>query len=398
LQLLLTYDFPPMGGGIARWMGELAKRYPAGSLIVSTGQYEGEREADQLLPNRVDRLPIAAARLRTVQGTIRWARRVAALAAGWGAEFSWCGNIKPAAYPARWALVRMGVPYGILVHGGDLLILQRQIRRSRLKRRAARALLQSASVLVSNSRWTGALCGTVLEELGINALTPRLEIVPLGADPAVFRPGLNQSDVRNRYRLDPRRWLLSVARLTRHKGIDTGIKVLGRLARHYPDLGYIVVGTGEELASLQKLAHTLGIADRVQFLTGVPDADLPALYNCAEVYLGLSRRLDQRVEGFGISLVEAASCGIPVVAGRTGGVPEAVHDGETGVLVDAELPEQVEGVLQRLLDDSALRSRLGEGGRRAVESFYNWDRVTGDLSRIGSQYGRPPRVPGRSGR
>jgi phosphatidyl-myo-inositol dimannoside synthase len=153
-----------------------------------------------------------------------------------------------------------------------------------------------------------------------------------------------------------------------------------------------VVGSGEELASLQKLALTLGIADRVQFLTGVPDADLPALYNCAEVYLGLSRLLDQRVEGFGISLVEAASCGIPVLAGRSGGIPEAVHDGETGLLVDPELTQQVEGALQRLLDDPAMRARLGGAGRREVERFYNWDRVAGDLARLGAHYGRAPRV------
>jgi phosphatidylinositol alpha-1,6-mannosyltransferase len=397
LQLLLTYDFPPMGGGIARWMGEVAKRYPLGSLIVSTGRYEGDSATDQLFPNRVDRLPIPAARLRTLQGTVRWSRRAAALGQQSGAEFTWCGNIKPAAYPARWTKARVGVPYGILVHGGDLLILQRQIHRSRLKRRAARALLGSASVLVSNSRWTGTLSQIVLKELGLDAPAPRLEVVPLGADPAVFRPGLDQDGVRRRYGLGQRRWLLSVARLTRHKGIDTGIRVLGRLARVYPDLGYIVVGTGEELASLEKLALGLGIADRVKFLTGVPDADLPPLYNCAEVYLGLSRLLDQRVEGFGISLVEAASCGIPVIAGRSGGIPEAVHDGETGVLVDGEQPEQVEGVLKRLLDDSALRSRLGGAGRRAVERYYNWDRVSRDLIRIGCHYGRAPSARSRSG-
>jgi phosphatidyl-myo-inositol dimannoside synthase len=247
---------------------------------------------------------------------------------------------------------------------------------------------------VSNSQWTGAVCASVLEELGLKGSMP-LEVVPLGADPAVFRPALDQAEVRRRYGLGSRRWLLSVARLTRHKGIDTGIKVLARLAGRYPELGYIVVGTGEDLGGLQKLALTLGIADRVQFLTGVPDSDLPALYNCAEVYLGLSRLLDQRVEGFGISLLEAASCGIPVVAGRTGGIPEAVQDGKTGMLVDAELAEQVEGVVQQLLDDPAMSSRLGAAGRQEVKRFYNWDRVTGDLARIGSQYGRAPTVSQR---
>ena len=71
-------------------------------------------------------------------------------------------------------------------------------------------------------------------------------------------------------------------------------------------------------------ARQLGVADRVRFLTGVPDRDLPALYNLAEIYLGVSRLMEQRVEGFGISLAEASACGIPVIAGRSGGIPAAV--------------------------------------------------------------------------
>ena len=89
------------------------------------------------------------------------------------------------------------------------------------------------------------------------------------------------------------------------------------------------------------------MADRVRFLTDVPDRDLPALYNTAEIYLGVSRLMEQRVEGFGISLAEASACGVPVVAGRSGGIPEAVRDGETGLLVDAERPEAVAEALGR---------------------------------------------------
>ena len=97
--------------------------------------------------------------------------------------------------------------------------------------------------------------------------------------------------------------------------------------------------------------------------------------------------MEQRVEGFGISLVEASACGLPVVAGRSGGIPEAVRDQETGLLVDAERPEPVRDALARLLRDPALRARLGSAGRRAVEEFYNWDRVTAELRRIGHEVG-----------
>jgi phosphatidylinositol alpha-1,6-mannosyltransferase len=377
-----------MGGGIARWMGELARRFPPGSLVVSTGRYGAAATVDQQFPNLVDRVPISAHRLRTVQGTVVWSRRAVALAGALGAEFVWCGNLKPAAYPARWVKQRLGTPYGILLHGGDLLILRQQTERSGLKRRTAKALLEAATILVTNSQWTAELCRTVLQELGLADAQDRLHTVPLGTDPMVFRPGLLQTDVRSRYDLHGRRWLLSVARLTYHKGIDTGLAALAGLTAEYPDLGYIVVGSGDELETLQKLAGDLAITDRVRFLTGVPDSDLPGLYNCAAVYLGLSRLMNARVEGFGISLVEAAACGIPVLATRSGGIPEAVQEGESGLLVDSDSPDQVCASLRTLLSDHALAQRLGAAGRRAVERYYNWDRVTEDIAQLGRKYGR----------
>lgn len=385
-QLLLTYDFPPIGGGIARWMAELAKRYPPGSLVVSTGQHPGALDVDATFPNRVDRLPVPARRLRTLQGLLLWSRRAAMLTRQCGAEFIWCGNMKPAAYPAKWTMERLGTPFGVLLHGGDLLILQHQIHQSLLKRRTARALLSSAAVLVANSQWTRERCLTLLNELEIEPADRQVQVVPLGADHVFFRPGMDTAAARERYGLGKGRWLLSVARLTRHKGIDTALRALSQLRSRYPDLRYAVVGSGEELGSLEEEARQLGVADRVQFLTDVPDRDLPAIYNCAEVYLGVSRLMEQRVEGFGISIAEASACGIPVVAGRSGGIPEAVRDGETGLLVDAERADAVSDALRHLLDDATLRARLGRAGRRAVETYYNWDRVAGDLARIGQEF------------
>ena len=385
--LLLTYDFPPMGGGIARWMGELAKRYPAGSLVVSTGEQPNSAVIDSVFPNRIDRLPVSSRRLRTIQGLTLWSRRVAGLARSVGAEYIWCGNVKPAAYPARWVAARLGIPYGIMVVGSDLLILQHQIKRSLLKRRAARALLGSASVLVAISRWTADLCRTLLQQLQIEMAPDLIRTIPLGTDPVFFRPGLDTREVRARYGLGQRRWLLSVARLVPYKGVDTGLRVLAELRQDHPDLGYAVVGSGEQLPELNAMARALGLEDRVRFLTDVSDRDLPALYNCAEIYLGLSRSTELDVEGFGLSLVEASACGVPVVAARSGGIPDAVREGETGLLVDAERPELVAEAVRLLLRDSEMTRRLGVGGRKAVESFYNWDRVTSEVIRIGSELG-----------
>jgi phosphatidylinositol alpha-1,6-mannosyltransferase len=384
-QLLLTYDFPPIGGGIARMTGELAKRYPPGTLVVSTGQHPGSVEVDSSFSNVVDRIAIPSRRLRTVQGLLVWSHRASALARSLRPEFVWCGNFKPAGYPARWVHKRVGTPYGIVFYGTDLLLLQRQIQRSAAKRISARELMGSAAGLVAISEWTRSLCLSVLGQLGFRAGEQDVRTLSLGTDPEYFRPGVDSAALRRRYGLDGRRWLITVARLTRHKGVDMALQVLARLREHYPDLAYAVVGSGGELPVLERLAQSLGVADRVRFLTGVPDSDLPGLYNCAEIYLGLSRQTEGNAEGFGISLVEAGACGLPVIGGRSGGIPDAVREGETGILVDSERPAEIASALRELLDNRAMAQRLGTNGRRAVETYYNWKRVADDLGRMGHE-------------
>src|SRR5690606_23069504 len=110
--------------------------------------------ADATLPVPVDRVAVPSGRLRTLPGLWRWSRRVVELADRHGIRFTWCGNLRPAAYPARWLRARRGVPYGVMVYGGDLLTLREQVARSPRKRKVARALLGDAEVVVAISRWS----------------------------------------------------------------------------------------------------------------------------------------------------------------------------------------------------------------------------------------------------
>ena len=383
--LLLTYDFPPMGGGIARWMAEIALRYPAGELIVSTGSMEGSEAADRRYPNRVDRLAIPARRLKNLQGLVQWSRRVTTLVAEHQAGFIWCGNLRPAAYPAKWAHQRSGIPYGIIVYGGDLLALRINYRQSRIKRVAAQALLGTADVLVACSRWTHDLACEVLRELGLAERTGRVRVVPLGTDPEVFRPGLDPAPLIAGHALPAGRWLLTVARLVPHKGMDTTIRALALLTPRYPDLRYAIVGQGPERAALGELARSEAVADRVHFLSDLGDDALPLAYALASVYVGASRQTAKDVEGFGIALLEAQAAGIPVVAGQSGGIPDAVQDGVTGLLTDPEDPAGVAAAVAGLLDDPARARRFGAAGRGAVERFFNWSRVVDELRALSAE-------------
>jgi len=282
------------------------------------------------------------------------------------------------------------VPYSLFLYGADLLSEQHKIRHSAIKRRMARAIFGGAATLIAISNWTRDLALGVLGELGLDGHGQRLRVVHPGTDPMHFRPGVDPRAVRERFGLPDggTRWLVTVARLQRHKGMDTVIQALPAILARAPDVRYAVAGAGPDRERLEKLTHKLGLADRVRFLGGVTDEDLPALYNLASVYVGASRRSERLgVEGFGIALVEASACGLPVVAGNSGGIPDAVRDGETGFLVPPEDPAAFAEAISRVLADAALAQRMGDSGRRAVETHFNWDRAVRDLRAIEAEVG-----------
>lgn len=387
--LLLALNFPPFGGGIARMMGEVALRYPEHGLLVSTGTWPGSEASDAHFRQTIDRVGVGAKRLRTLNGLIRWTRRAAALARQTDPAFAWCDEVKPAGYAATWLHARRAIPFGVLAHGADLLLLRAKVRRSRFKQWTARRIFAGCAVVVANSRWTADLARAVLESLGCHALAADVRVVHLGTTPSHFRPGIDAGEVRRRHGLDGGPWLLTVARLDFHKGIDTVIRALPAIRAAVPGARYAVAGVGSRRDALQALVTELGLGDAVRLLGLVPDQDLPALYNAADLFVLASRRHDLLVEGFGISCVEASACGLAVIGSRSGGIPEAVREGETGLLVDPDDPAAVAAAAVRVLEDDALRRRLGAAGRAAVEGYFNWDRVTADLLRIDREFRRP---------
>lgn len=384
---LLTDEFPPLQTGISRMMGEVARRYPRGELLVSTGQHRDAQDSDlRFAGTVVDRVPVKSSSLRNLAGLLFWSRRVAGLARQHKPRFAWCDSIRPCTYPAKWMHERVGTKYGVFVHGGDLLKELHAIHHSKRARQTAKALLGSAVAVVANSQWTREQAQKVLRELGLDPLAEHVRLIPLGTDPEQFHPGVDTRAVRTRYRLNGNPWILTVARLEPYKGVDTALKAVAQCRREGLEVGYLIVGSGKKRSLFVKLAKELGIADAVRFVGNVPDAELPAVFNAATAYVGVSRRDDgSRVEGFGIALAEASACGLPVIAGQSGGLAEAVQDGETGLVVNSGDTEAVAAAIKRLLGDQLLARRLGQGGRKAIETYYNWDRVIRDLRDVESQ-------------
>jgi phosphatidylinositol alpha-1,6-mannosyltransferase len=370
--LLVTQNFHPEGGGMARRYTELVRAY-GDPMDVSTLAHDGLHATTSFFGNAVHRQPFALDTSKRATSQARWARWLVSNSGS--VDVLHCGEIRPVGYAVGWAHIRTRIPYVLYVNGGDLLREKEKTSRSIVKRISGRYLLQNASGVVANSAWTASLARDLMGALSIES-PPPVAAIDLGTDPKQFHPSHDKGRLRSRWGVAQAPLMITVARLVPHKGQDMGIEALARLRGEFPDLRYVLVGTGHDESRLRALAAERGVSDRVIFAGALSDDELSEAYATSTVYVGFSR-LDQgiNVEGFGIAFVEASASGVPVVAGDSGGVRSAVRDGETGWVV---APTDISAMVERIapfLRSREMRDKFGQAGRRAVESHYNWDRV-----------------------
>jgi phosphatidylinositol alpha-1,6-mannosyltransferase len=207
--------------------------------------------------------------------------------------------------------------------------------------------------------------------------------VPPGVDPVRFHPEDAEARraTRLRFGLDPEAPLVfGCSRLVRRKGFDVLLDAVAGL----DGVQVAIAGSGRDSGRLARRAARIG--DRARLLGRVSDDDLPALYASADVFAMLchDRWGGMEAEGFGIVFLEAAACGVPAVAGRSGGAHEAVLDGDTGLVVEPRDVAAVRAAIQRLLGDDELRARLGAAARQRAESTFSFDVLAARLSPLAS--------------
>ena len=226
-----------------------------------------------------------------------------------------------------------------------------------------------AALAFANSRNTAGM----LRSMGVPS--DRIVVVYPGVDATRFSPDVDGASIRRQFVGDGGTLLVSVGRLQRRKGHDLAIQALAALGPAAIPVHYAIVGDGDERQRLEQLARDAGVADRVHFVGEARAADLPAYFAAADIFLTPNRVDNGDIEGFGIVFLEAASSGKPVIAGNSGGVPEAVEDGVTGVLVSGTDIGELATTIRRLIDDQPLRARLGAAGRQRVLKGFTWQRA-----------------------
>jgi phosphatidylinositol alpha-1,6-mannosyltransferase len=358
--LLVTNDFPPRTGGIQRYLLELATRLPDGELVAYAPEWPGCAAFDAGLPFPVYRHPTS---LMVPEPTV--VARAVRLARAHAVATVWFGAAAPLALLGprlrRTTDVRrvLASSHGHEV-GWSMLPGARQ---------ALRRIGQDADVVTTVSRYTR---GRVAAAFGPTAA---LEPLPPGIDADRFRPDAGaRAAVRRLHGLGDAPVVTCVSRLVARKGQDMLIRALAWVRARVPGTRLLLVGGGPDAARLRALAAACDVAAAVVFAGPVTDTDLPAYQAAGDVFALPCRTrgggLD--VEGLGIALLEAAASGLPVVAGRSGGAPETVQEGQTGHVVDGrDLPALVDALVG-LLGDRAGAAAMGAAGRVWMQAAWGW--------------------------
>ena len=364
--LVVTADFPPTVGGMQVYSWELARAWAAraSALTLIAPAHLRSDEVDHAAPFPVRRVRypgdsfVFSATL-AIRRALTEQRPDAVFATSWA-----CAS---GALQAR-ALSGSRIPVFTAAHGREL-ILRPLARMPPLQRGydlLRRAALRRSEVVFPVSRYTGGL----LRDLAVDPA--RVEVVPNGVDPAQYYPA-DARALRTQLGLLDKTVLLTVGRLVERKGIDTVLSALPGLVQAFPNLAYVIVGEGPDRPRLERLIADSGVASHVHLVGRAPAGTMRDYYNLCDVFVMPARSDQHDVEGFGLVFLEASACGKPVVGARTGGVTDAVRDGETGLLVAPNSPQALGEALHGLLCDPARRAVMGAAGRRHVLDEASWE-------------------------
>lgn len=374
--LILTREFPPQDGGIANVAYEMAKRFSADQkqIRVITWQYPAGRWPqpfdDSKQSFKIRRLPEYKNRRQEILRMLIEAFK-AAREQKVNCVYVTSWNFSGVA--AALLKLFLGIPYVVLAYGYE--IATPALHRS--DRWLMRYVFRKAERIFASSRVTCERIRGLVP--GLN----RLEFMPLGVDARRFQGGF-PNRVRERFHLNGKKVLLTVARLFPRKGHCQVIDALPRILEQVPNAFYLIVGQGPERAGLEEQIRSLKLEKSVVFAGYVPNEELPDYYAACDLFIlpnyEVTDPKDPWVgdyEGYGIVFAEAAAAGKPAIGGRSGGAFDAIAEGVTGILVDPFSPQEIVQAAVDLLLDEKKAARMGEAGRRRVEEELDWGKILG---------------------
>lgn len=373
--LLVSNDFPPRRGGIQSYLGEFVTRLvDAGThdVTVYAPRWKGADVFDDAARDAGYRVVRHPTTLMLPVPTVD--TRMRRLIAEHDIDTVWFGAAAPLALLAPRARQAGATRVLASTHGHEVGWSMLPVARSVLRR-----IGDSTDVVTFVSRYTRSRFAPAFGPAA------SLEYLPPGVDSDRFRPDpAARAELRKRYGLGERPTVVCLSRLVPRKGQDVLIKALPTIRRRVDGAALVIVGGGPYLETLRKLAQDRGVADHVTFTGGIPGDELPAHHAFADVFAMpcRTRGSGMDVEGLGIVYLEASAAGVPVIAGESGGAPEAVQHNKTGLVVDGTSVDKVADAVSELLTDRDRAAAMGAAGREWVTAEWRWDKLAARLAEL----------------
>jgi phosphatidylinositol alpha-1,6-mannosyltransferase len=373
--LLVSEVFPPAIGGSGALLENIYSRLAGRRVRVLSQLANPERSSQGRLD--VTRIAMTApdwgvVRPRSLARHLRVSRTLRTMLTEAPAAVH-CARALPEGLSAVLALGRIGGPLVCWLHGEELGFASTSTELSWL----ARQVYGRATAVIANSMNSRNL---LVQEWGV--ASSKVHVVYPGVDVARFTPTIDARETRAKVAGPEDILYVSIGRLQRRKGQDAVLRALARVRRAVPQARYAIVGDGPYRAELETLAAALDVADIVTFVGAASEAELPCWYKAADIFIMPNRCDGVDFEGFGIVFLEAAACGLPVIAGRSGGAPEAVVDGTTGTLVDGDDVEDVARAMISLALDADRRLSMGLTGARRAREEFTWNAAVARLESV----------------
>jgi glycosyltransferase involved in cell wall biosynthesis len=364
--LIVTFDPPQNIGGIegrARgYVRELTKNGTFVEIEAVAPSYEFSRESFEGVT-----LHKCPSRMKALPRAFRYTERLI-VHDSIDSVFLLSGGITLLGNLVLFCCRLTGRRSAMVLYGKDIL----QARRSIVARSLALASQVLANRVAVNSLYTASLLDGFVRG--------KVDVLP----PSIDSSRADDASVTTNMMSSGR--ILFVGRLVRRKGVDDLIEAFKMLLSDFPNARLEIVGDGPERPRLTELVRTLGLEDRVKFYGSLRADALYEKYQECDVAAMPSRTMRDDVEGFGTVFLEAGLAGKPSVGTFSGGIPEAILDGKTGILVEEGNVRELASALKRILGDADLRRRLGENARSRTLAEFTWEHTTRQLIHILSEH------------
>jgi phosphatidylinositol alpha-1,6-mannosyltransferase len=362
--LFITNDFGPRAGGIETFIHGLVERLPKGSVIVYTSAQQNSAEFDAKWLKEYgvevirDRSKILLPTPRVIKACKQLIKSQKLTKVAFGAA-------APLGIMAR-SMRRAGAQKIVaLTHGHE--VWWAKVPPFSF---AIRFMSRHIDAITYLGEYTKGEISKALSKYEVSKL---VQIAP-GIDVEHFVPA-DSSELRAELGLSDKSVIISVGRLVHRKGQDKLIAALPAIKVEVPNVHLVLVGVGPHQDYLEKLASKLNVSDCITFIGRINYAELPTYICLGDIFAmpSRSRFFGLEVEGLGIVYLEASACGLPVVGGKSGGAPDAVLIGETGLVVDGTKPAEIAGACIELLNNPELCALMGAAGRAWIIENWRWD-------------------------